>query len=103
MPLFFAFLTGLGLTVILVPLARRIALHFNLCAKPSNDRWHSGLVPNIGGVAMFLPLAVVAGFSGALGEVWPVMAAAALMFALGVVDDVRPVRASTKLAVQTMI
>ena len=103
MPLFVAFVTGFLLTAGLVPLTRRIALRFHLCTPPSNDRWHSGVVPNIGGVAMFLPLALVAAFSGAFGEIWMVMAAAAGMFALGVADDIRPVRASTKLAVQTLI
>ena len=55
MPLIFAFLTGLVLTAVLVPVVGGIARRFHLCATPSSDRWHTGVVPNIGGVAMFIP------------------------------------------------
>ena len=58
MPLIFAFLTGLVLTAVLVPVVGGIARRFHLCATPSSDRWHTGVVPNIGGVAMFIPLAM---------------------------------------------
>lgn len=98
-----AFLIGFGSTVMLVPLVGRVARAAGLVAEPSADRWHRRSVPHVGGISMLLPLILVMWLGGLLPAFWPLAAACVLMFGLGLVDDVWPVRPSTKFAAQTLI
>jgi len=99
----FVSLTTFALTLMLVPLVGRAARALGLVARPSDDRWHRRPVPNIGGVAMVLPILIVASIAALPLTVGPLLLTVALMFVLGIVDDVRPVRPATKLALQTAI
>ncbi len=91
------------LTVIGVPLVARAAKAFGLYAFPTYDRWHSEAVPNIGGVAMFVPLAAALSLAGFGTEIGPVAVAVTLMFGVGFVDDLRRIRPSTKLVGQMLV
>ena len=103
MSIFFAFLTAFVLTVLLVPLVARVARVRGLYAQPSYDRWHRHPVPNVGGIAMLLPLVFVVLAAGLFTPLGPVMAASTLMFALGLADDLHPMRPSTKLVLQMLV
>lgn len=103
MPILFIGLATFALTVMLVPLVSRAARGLGLVARPSDDRWHQRPVPNIGGAAMLVPILLVSSVAALPLTVGPLLLTVTLMFVLGVVDDVRPVRPSTKLALQTAI
>src|SRR5262245_51822425 len=111
---------ALGLVVVLgaslltalacTPLARMLAVRVGAVAKPTNDRWHKEPTALLGGVAMVV--ATAAGLAAAtllVGSRWadvpatavsrPALAvglSAALMFVVGLVDDLFHLRAQTK-------
>jgi UDP-GlcNAc:undecaprenyl-phosphate GlcNAc-1-phosphate transferase len=91
-----------ALTVGLVPVVRRLARQRGLYAAPLQNRWNRRPVPRLGGLAMagaFFPVAFFCAGSPALRLL---LLASALMFSLGLIDDVRPVRASTKFLGQML-
>ncbi len=106
-----AFLVALAAT----PLVRRLALAYGLVDSPSVRKVHRRPVPRIGGVALFL--AVVAGilplflFSrhpevvrGAdLAKIVTFLGCGAAIFLLGLWDDVKGLRASTKFFAQVLL
>ena len=92
--------TGAVLSLALVPLCRRLAVRCGCVARPAADRWHQRPVPLFGGVAIagatLLGLLILDGAPRP-----PILAGgAAALFALGVLDDLRPLNASTRLVVQ---
>jgi UDP-GlcNAc:undecaprenyl-phosphate GlcNAc-1-phosphate transferase len=94
----FALALGLGLAV--VPACRFLALRYGFVATPREDRWHRRPVALFGGVgiaAVFFACAVALGIAKQL----PVLViTAALMFTVGVVDDLLSLKPSTKLVAQ---
>ena len=82
------------------PLARRLVAH------PTGERWSEHDTPTFGGVGIFLGLAagiaaaIAAGGVHAHGELLGVLGGAALLFAVGLVDDVYSLPAPMKLAAQ---
>jgi UDP-GlcNAc:undecaprenyl-phosphate/decaprenyl-phosphate GlcNAc-1-phosphate transferase len=82
------------------PLARRLVAH------PTGERWSEHVTPTFGGVGIFLGLAagiaaaIAAGGVHAHGELLGVLGGAALLFAVGLVDDVYTLPAPIKLAAQ---
>jgi UDP-GlcNAc:undecaprenyl-phosphate GlcNAc-1-phosphate transferase len=103
MVLFLSFLTSLAVTVMLVPVVGRAARSLGLYAHPSYDRWHQYPVPNVGGVAMLIPLLLVMWLGGLLPELGPLTWACVLMFGVGLADDLHPLRPSTKLVLQMAV
>jgi UDP-GlcNAc:undecaprenyl-phosphate GlcNAc-1-phosphate transferase len=82
------------------PVARR------LVAAPSADRWHDQPTPLIGGIAIFagitagLWLAVATGGISLTKEVWGIYGGVVLLFAAGLVDDIRALPPAVKLGLQ---
>jgi UDP-GlcNAc:undecaprenyl-phosphate/decaprenyl-phosphate GlcNAc-1-phosphate transferase len=76
-------------------------------AVPMPDRWHRSATPVTGGIALFVGFAAVLVPSFATGAVssryLPLLLGAMAAFALGLWDDVRPVRADVKLGAQVAI
>ncbi len=97
------FLTGLVLSLATTPLVRKVALRFNICAFPAHDRWHSRPIPLLGGVAIALGLAAGIAVTGADKRLFPLFLYSAVMFALGVFDDVRAVKPLPKLGGQMAV
>jgi UDP-GlcNAc:undecaprenyl-phosphate/decaprenyl-phosphate GlcNAc-1-phosphate transferase len=88
------FLLSAAATAALRPVARRLGV----VAPPRPDRWHTRPVPLLGGAAIMLALAVSAAFFDAFPpRVIALLAGGLALFALGLVDDVRPLRPGTKL------
>ena len=82
-------------------LVRWMAPRLGVVAAPRADRWHDGPVPLLGGIGIFAGL--LAGlWVGAPHEpaMLPVLAAGVLGFTVGAVDDVLPLKPSTKLLAQ---
>ena len=63
-----AFLTAFALSLILVPVFRRIALRSGLVAHPKNDRWHRRPTALLGGVAIAVALFGALLATGALSQ-----------------------------------
>jgi UDP-GlcNAc:undecaprenyl-phosphate GlcNAc-1-phosphate transferase len=95
-PLTFAILWAL----LRSPFARR------LVAVPRGERWHAQETPTFGGVGIFLGFAgaaLLALATGAVdwsGELGGILAGVALLFAAGLVDDIRHLSPIVKLVVQ---
>ena len=100
MPLLAPFATALVLSLVLAPVCRWLGLRHDCVAHPVDDRWHIRTVPLLGGVAIFA--AVVLGLLILPGAPAPpaLVGCAAVLFVLGLIDDVKDLSAATKLVVQ---
>jgi UDP-GlcNAc:undecaprenyl-phosphate GlcNAc-1-phosphate transferase len=103
MPVFLAFLVAFTLTVLLVPVVKRLSTAFGLFAYPTYDRWHTTAVPNVGGAAMLAPVLLIATLVAPTRELIAVVVTATLMYGVGLVDDLRPLRPQTKLVMQMAV
>jgi len=103
-------LAGLAAAALLTPVVRAAARARGWVARPRQDRWHREPTALLGGVAIYLALALSAGAAVALGAHRPspgagallagIGAAATVMFATGVWDDLRGMGPLPKLACQ---
>ena len=97
LPLFISFL----LTTFLLPLVRRLAVRWGCVSLPSAERWHQQPIPYLGGVAFFLGFLFPAlFFSSAPLSLFPFFLVAALLFILGIYDDLHRINPATKLVGQ---
>jgi UDP-GlcNAc:undecaprenyl-phosphate GlcNAc-1-phosphate transferase len=107
-----ALLTALLITVAATPAVRKIALRWKLGDKPNGRKIHTHLIPHLGGIAIVLGTIsglVVARFlaSPSGGGEWnllfrKMLPGVALIAALGMVDDVKSLRALQKLTIQVV-
>jgi UDP-GlcNAc:undecaprenyl-phosphate GlcNAc-1-phosphate transferase len=99
-------------TFLLTPLARAIAIRIGAVALPRDRDVHAVAIPRMGGVAMFCGIALAlltasklpslrTSFEAPLAMPW-VVAAAALLCLLGVIDDKYELDSLTKLAGQVL-
>jgi UDP-GlcNAc:undecaprenyl-phosphate/decaprenyl-phosphate GlcNAc-1-phosphate transferase len=97
MPLY---LTLMILGILTTRLAVEVGLSVGLVDRPDSRKQHKGAVPLVGGIAIFFSLFV----SSVLLDIPPysysMMAIATAVFAVGVVDDMRHIRASLRLTLQ---
>src|SRR5262252_6978994 len=98
-PFVFAF----GLSLSLVPVARLLATRFGYIAAQRADRWHQRPVALFGGVAIGLTLLIGLFVFNEFHIITVLLVCAGLMFATGLLDDIRPLRPSTKLVMQIAI
>jgi UDP-GlcNAc:undecaprenyl-phosphate/decaprenyl-phosphate GlcNAc-1-phosphate transferase len=101
--LFLAFLISL----LLVPPVRSLSLRFGLVSLPRQDRWHRNPTPILGGVSMFAAftaaLLITAYITRSLGQLrWSLLGSAALIFALGLLDDFKRLSPPAKLVGQIL-
>jgi UDP-GlcNAc:undecaprenyl-phosphate/decaprenyl-phosphate GlcNAc-1-phosphate transferase len=86
--------------------ALRSTIFRRLSAAPSADRWHERETPLVGGLGIFAGLiagSLVAVATGALdpsSELWGVLGGCALLFLVGLIDDLYALPAWAKLAAQ---
>ncbi len=100
MPLL-AFGVSLTTSLLLVPLVRRLSFRLGKVAQPRQDRWHKKPTPVLGGVGMFLAFLGGLFFAqGGLEIPWGLLAGAAIMFAVGLYDDLRPLTPPAKMVGQ---
>lgn len=95
-------------TAALVPLMMRLAGRFGAIAIPSDRKVHAQPTPTLGGGAMFVGMVAGLGAASLLGQfdsmfespanVAGVVGAAFVIFATGVIDDIREVSAPAKVA-----
>jgi len=108
-----AFLTALLIAVAATPVVRKIALRWKLGDKPNGRKIHTNLIPHLGGIAIVLGtisglvvVSFVAARSG--GGDWnllfrKMLPAVALIVVLGMVDDMKSLRALQKLTIQLIV
>ena len=92
--------------LVLRGLLRSPSLADHLVAHPTDERWHDRATPTFGGVGIFAGLvvgvaaAVLTGAVEPTSELFGILAGAGLLFAAGLVDDVRHLSPLMKLAAQ---
>jgi UDP-GlcNAc:undecaprenyl-phosphate GlcNAc-1-phosphate transferase len=97
------FLSAFALSLALVPAARAAATRLGCVAVPKSDRWHRRPTALFGGVAIALSvLALVPSLLG-IRQHGVLLASSAMMFLLGLVDDIRALRPSTKLVAEAAL
>ena len=106
-----AFVVGLVVT----PIVRTLAHRLELLDQPGGRKVHQLPVPRLGGVAMTIAFGVAIGLAtlaspdlGAVGSLRPnrapaILVGVGLLLAVGLVDDIRGMRALVKLAFQVAV
>lgn len=102
------FAVAAAVTYVTTPLARRLAARAGAVDIPNDRKVHSDPTPRWGGLAMFVALLAGIGTAWSFtdlrdalresSEVWAVLGAATVVLVVGAIDDVRDVKARTKLA-----
>ena len=91
------------LSLALVPLARFVSLRLGFMAAPREDRWHRRPVALFGGVAIAITLFVCAIVFRVATAVPVLVGSAALVFLVGLFDDVLSLKPATKLIAQMIV
>jgi UDP-GlcNAc:undecaprenyl-phosphate/decaprenyl-phosphate GlcNAc-1-phosphate transferase len=94
------FLATFTATLALVPVVRWLARRYGVEAREAPDRWHTGTVPTMGGVALAAASLPIAWALTREPAVHALVACSAVMFGVGLADDLRPMRPLVKLAWQ---
>jgi UDP-GlcNAc:undecaprenyl-phosphate GlcNAc-1-phosphate transferase len=72
-----------------VPLAMRLAFKIGAVDRPDERKVHSRVMPRLGGLAIFLAFfAAMTAFSQPAGPMWGLLIGAAIIFLVGIIDDV---------------
>ncbi|MFZ5596399.1 MAG: MraY family glycosyltransferase [Bacillota bacterium] len=96
-------LVSLALVLALTPWVRSLAVRWGAVDFPNQRKIHSGVMPRLGGVAIYLAFIPVA-----LAVYWPEMpvlglaAGCTIILLLGMLDDVKTISPRVKLAGQTL-
>ena len=105
LPFVIAFTT----TFLLVPQVRRFAIEWRLGDKPNGRKLHAHAIPHLGGIAIFggffLALLFSLGTGSGVGiaaRVLALLPGLIILFGLGLIDDLRGLRASSKLMYQLL-
>jgi len=99
-----AFLAAALFSIVLTPLVRRAAIHFNFIAKPKADRWHTKPTAMLGGIAIFLSYSIAfLIFFNSDREILALVGCASCMFLIGLYDDIRDLKPHVKLIGQILV
>jgi UDP-GlcNAc:undecaprenyl-phosphate/decaprenyl-phosphate GlcNAc-1-phosphate transferase len=86
------------LTLLLVPVVRRLATRWGCVVRPTQARWHKRPTPTLGGVAVFAGCFFPAlFFASSPSSSLPLFLIASQMFVVGLYDDLRHLNPVTKL------
>ncbi|MFA6186693.1 MAG: MraY family glycosyltransferase [Phycisphaerae bacterium] len=112
-----AFLAAFACSAALTAVVKKIAVKLNFVAHPRQDRFHKSIIPLGGGIAIFTAIALFCltaaicakigklpfypkEFTNKSSELFIILACATVLFALGLWDDIKNLKPSTKLFVQ---
>ncbi|HJQ54928.1 MAG TPA: hypothetical protein VJ825_13905 [Gemmatimonadaceae bacterium] len=98
-------LVAFAAAILLTPFVRMMAAHAGRVAHPRADRWHSKPVALMGGIAIGASVLIGFGLSAFTGRnelafpryITGILASATMMFAIGLVDDIKSLKPNTKL------
>ena len=91
------YLAAAAASALAVPLCRRLALRAGYVARPRQDRWHSRTTALFGGVGIAVPTLLLGLAGGDLAQTGLLLTGGAVMFVLGLADDIISLKPSTKL------
>lgn len=91
---------GVALTI---PFIKRVAVKTGHVAHPKIDRWHTRSVPLLGGVGLFVGVLLALAVDSIGKPLIPIVIVASGMFVVGLIDDARKLRPSTKLIGQIIV
>jgi UDP-GlcNAc:undecaprenyl-phosphate GlcNAc-1-phosphate transferase len=95
-----AFLLAIGLTLVVRPAAKAVGA----VARPKEDRWHRGVIPLLGGVAIAGAVLVVVPLVPGLSTAgWTLIGGAGALALVGLFDDFRPLRPQIKFLLQLIV
>jgi UDP-GlcNAc:undecaprenyl-phosphate GlcNAc-1-phosphate transferase len=94
------FAMALALSLVAIPLCRLVATRLGFVAKPRDDRWNRRSVSLFGGVGIALVFFVCSAMFGVARELPVLTVTAALIFVVGLLDDVLTLKPATKLIAQ---
>ncbi|WP_027364682.1 MraY family glycosyltransferase [Desulfotruncus alcoholivorax] len=99
-PLFLALVLGYAAT----PVVRVIAVKIGAIDRPDPRKVHKGLMPRMGGLAVYLAFtaAVIISPARAYPGIWGLLAGATVIVALGILDDTRGLPPGVKLLGQIL-
>jgi UDP-GlcNAc:undecaprenyl-phosphate GlcNAc-1-phosphate transferase len=69
-------------------------------AEPREDRWHANTTALMGGIAIYAGATIGLLATAPVSAIWPIWLGATIMFATGLVDDLRQIAPAAKLAMQ---
>lgn len=95
-------IVALVATVVLTPLVIRAARRFGWVDRPRADRWHESATALMGGIAIFGGATLGVLWSASWDPVGMLWAGASLLFAAGLIDDVRHIPPAAKLTAQVV-
>ncbi|RLC47914.1 MAG: undecaprenyl/decaprenyl-phosphate alpha-N-acetylglucosaminyl 1-phosphate transferase [Candidatus Coatesbacteria bacterium] len=102
---------GTLLALILTPICRRMAFRFGVLDNPGTRKVHKEPKPLLGGLAIFLSFDIVLFVLWRLGYIGPahslqvlsIAAGGLVIMIVGLIDDIRPMKARVKLLMQVVI
>ena len=107
---FVGFATSLAVTLFVTPLARKVALRFQILDKPSDRKSHVDPVPYLGGVAVITAFSVavvagalLAGVQASYAQMTAIVGGALILGALGLWDDLRVVPGWVKVPLELLL
>lgn len=93
-------------SLLLTPLARRVAIRFQILASPNHRTVHSKLTPQLGGLSIFIAFATGLGclalYKGEMSFPWGLMISSGLVLVVGLLDDVYHLSCYRKLIGQLL-
>jgi UDP-GlcNAc:undecaprenyl-phosphate GlcNAc-1-phosphate transferase len=92
-----------GVSLALVPACRLVAVRLGYTAKPREDRWHGRPTALLGGAAIALTVLGLHAVLSGPRQLTILLIGAGLMFLVGLVDDVFPLKPYTKLVAEIAI
>ena len=91
-------------SLILVPIVRDIAKHINAIDVPDKRKVHKKPMPRLGGLAIFLSFLIGYMFFAPLTtQMISILIGGFLIVLLGIIDDINPLKATTKLWGQILV
>jgi len=98
------FFLSLLLSLLMVPVVRRIAIKYGFVNKPKEDRWKNQPIALMGGIAIFLSFVVAALLMTELQkEIIVLLLGGLVIFILGFLDDIFGTYPVTKFTVQVAV
>ena len=102
--IFYIILITFVSSLILVPLVRDIAMHINAIDIPDKRKVHKKPMPRLGGLAIFLSFLIGYMFFAPLTtQMISILIGSFLIVLLGIIDDINPLKATTKLWGQILV
>ncbi|MFC1591198.1 hypothetical protein ACFL43_01605 [Thermodesulfobacteriota bacterium] len=101
---FLGFVSALALSALVTPLVRSVAMRRGAVVAPRQDRWHTTATPVLGGIAIYVSFtAVLLATAGLEPHTLLLLACGTLVFAIGLLDDLRGLTPQVKFIGQIAV